>query len=68
MIHSKNEEDIAVAPDCFTNTFADNAIQHGSQIILHEFKNMCNMSDMGEGGEDEMEEAEEEVDEEEEVP
>jgi hypothetical protein len=61
MVMNKNEEDIIVAPDCFTKTFKEVGVQHGSDIVLHEFKNL-DMSD-DEGGEDEHEEMEDEQEE-----
>jgi hypothetical protein len=61
-IVTKSDE-IWLAPDMFPNTFADNAVEHNSAVILHEMKNMD--FDADEGGEDEMEEPEDEVNEEE---
>jgi hypothetical protein len=61
MVVNKNEEDILVAPDCFAKTYKDVGVQHGSDIVLHEFKNL-DMSD-DEGGEDEHEEMEDEQEE-----
>ena len=59
MIINKGEDDIAVAPDMFQQSFQENEVQHNAQIVLHEYKNLEG-PDMDEGGEDEMEEPEDE--------
>lgn len=64
MVVNKNEEDIIVAPDCFKQTFKQIGIQNGSDIVLHEYKNMEQFEDADEGGEDEHEEMEDEQEEE----
>ena len=63
MVQNKNEEDIIVTPDFFTHTFKDIGVATGSDMTLHDLKNV-NLSDAGEEGEDENEEMEAEQEEE----
>ena len=62
-VTNKNEEDTIVAPDFFKQSFKEIGVSHGTQITLHEFKNLEQYSDAGEEGEEENEEMEEEQEE-----
>ena len=63
LVTNKNEQDIIVAPDFFKQSFKEIGVSHGSDIILHEIKNLDMYDDADEGGEEEHEEMEAEQEE-----
>lgn len=58
MVTNKNSEDIIVPPDFFKQSFKEIGVTNGSDIILHEIKNLDMLMDGDEGGEEEHEEME----------